>query len=255
MNLEKVFERLKNQDGHVGFYYENLVTGETAGFNEDQSFLAASVIKLPILMCVAKWVSEGKADFSEKIRVREEDKFPSCGALSLFSDEFDVDIRSLCNLMIDISDNSATNLLIKRFGIAEFQKEFSNIGLKNTILNRAIFDAEMAAKGYENYIVPVEIADLLRKVYKKEFVNQETSELIEEILLKQQLNSKIPAIIGEDTVPIAHKTGEDDGISNDVGIVYSTEPFILCFTGNLSDIYNWENLIREVSFEIFENSR
>lgn len=60
---EIIAEKLKKQQGHVGFYYKNLVTGDTFGYQQDEAFLAASVIKLPMFMCIAKWVKEGKASW------------------------------------------------------------------------------------------------------------------------------------------------------------------------------------------------
>ena len=144
-----ILNRLKEQTGHVGFYFKNLTTGESFGYQENQQFLAASVIKLPVLMCIAKWCSEGIASMDEKIQVREEDKLPICGALTLFTDEPLVDIRTLCRLMISLSDNTATNVLIRHFGIKKFQSEFLMIGLKNTQLNRLLFDVEAGHKGLE----------------------------------------------------------------------------------------------------------
>ena len=69
-----------------------------------------------------------------------------------------------------------------------------------------------------NYIVPSEIGMLFDHIYHRRFVNPMVSEEVEDILLLQQINHKIPGRIGEDTVPIAHKTGEDENLSNDVGL-------------------------------------
>lgn len=252
MDKESILQRLLQQEGHVGFYCENLVTGENFGFNQDDSFLAASVIKFPIFMCISKWAAEGKADFDEKIKVKNEDKVPICGALTLFTDEPAVDIRTLCNLMISLSDNAATNILIKRFGTESYEKEFRRLGLEKTKLNRLLFDEDAGAKGLENYICLKEIAMLLKQVYNRSFVCEKTSKEIEDTLLLQQINHKIPGVIGDGTVPIAHKTGEDDRITNDVGIVFSKEPFIICFAGNDVNVPDFENIIRRVSFEVFE---
>lgn len=255
MNMDlkaSILNRLKEQTGHVGFYFKNLTTGESFGYQENQQFLAASVIKLPVLMCIAKWCSEGIASMDEKIHVREEDKLPICGALTLFTDEPLVDIRTLCRLMISLSDNTATNVLIHHFGIEKFQSEFLMIGLKNTQLNRLLFDVEAGRKGLENYIVPSEIGMLFDHIYHRCFVNPMVSEEVEDVLFLQQINHKIPGRIGEDTVPIAHKTGEDENLSNDVGLVYAKQPFIVCFAGHDTCVWNFEDLIRHISRELFD---
>jgi len=188
----------------------------------------------------------------EKIQVRNEDKLPICGALTLFTDEPLVDIRTLCRLMISLSDNTATNVLIRHFGIKKFQSEFLMIGLKNTQLDRLLFDVEAGHKGLENYIVPSEIGMLFDHIYHRRFVNPMVSEEVEDILLLQQINHKIPGRIGEDTVPIAHKTGEDENLSNDVGLVYAKQPFIVCFAGHDTCVWDFEDLIRHSSRELFD---
>lgn len=251
MLRDSILERMKQQSGHTGFYYKNLVTGEELGYQEDEIYLAASVIKLPIFMCIYKWASEGKCDLNEKIHVAQEDKMPICGALTLFTGELDVDIQTLCKLMISISDNSATNLLIKRFGIPAYEEEFKNIGLVNTRLNRILFDADATAAGLVNHMVPKEMGMLLEQVYRRTFVNEQVSKDIEDVLMLQQINHKICGIICEE-VPVAHKTGEDDNLTNDVGLIYAKQPFVACFAGHDTNVPDFENLIRHVSAELLE---
>jgi len=246
----KILERFAQQKGHTGFYYKNLVTGETFGHQQDEAYLAASVIKLPIFMAIMKWASEGKASLDERITVTQESKLPICGALTLFTDEPSVNIRTLCRLMISLSDNTATNLLINRFGIPAYMEEFKNFGLKNTALNRLLFQPELSAQGIENYIVPEEMGMLLEQIYNHTFVNEDVSTEINDTLLLQQINHKIPGVFGEGIV--AHKTGEDENLSNDVGIVYAKNPFIVCFAGHDTNVYQFETLIREVSAELYE---
>lgn len=249
-NLREIInEKLRVQKGHVGFYYKNLVTGETFGYQQDEAFLAASVIKLPMFMCIAKWVEEGKASWDETIKIRQEDKYPICGALTLFTGEPEVDILTLCKLMISISDNTATNALMNRFGIPAYEEEFKIIGLKDTRLNRLLFHG--AETGLENYIVPQEMGMLLEQVYNRSFVNEQVSKEIEEVLFLQQINHKICGIIGEE-VPVAHKTGEDDDLTNDVGLVYAKQPFIVCFAGHDTSVPEFEDAIRHITADIFK---
>ncbi|MGN0715833.1 MAG: serine hydrolase [Anaerovoracaceae bacterium] len=246
---QSILDRMKQQTGHTGFYFKNLITGEELGYQENEPYLAASVIKLPIFMCISKWTSEGKCSMDEKIHVGQEDKLPICGALTLFTDELDVDIRTLCKLMISISDNAATNLLIKRFGIPAYAEEFQNIGLKDTKLNRLLFDAEGSAAGIENYIVPKEMGMLLEKIFRRTFVSEQVSKEIEDVLFLQQINHKICGVIC-DAVPVAHKTGEDEDLTNDVGLIYAKQPFVACFAGHDTSVPDFENLIRHVSAEL-----
>ena len=248
---DKLVTLLQAQTGQVGMYYKDLTTGEEFGYQEDLQYKAASVIKLPIFLCVAKWIEEGKASWDERIKVTHESKVPVCGALTLFTDEPLVDIRTLCKLMISLSDNCATNLLINRFGIPAYMEEFARMGLKDTVLARVLFDPSPITGNLRNYIVPKEMAMLLEQVYRRSFVSEEVSAFIEEVLLLQQIGHKIPGYLNY-SVEIAHKTGEDEDISLDVGIVFTKRPFILCFAGHDTNVGQWENFIRQTSLELVQ---
>jgi len=69
------------------------------------------------------------------------------------------------------------------------------------------------------------------------------------ILLRQQIDHKLDGKLCG-AVPIAHKTGEDEALSNDVGIVFAPEPFVICFAGHDTDVYRWEDLMRRGTFEL-----
>ena len=249
MNFKELEKELNDINGHIGFYYKNLIDNNHFAYNEEQLFLAASIIKFPILCVIYKWVNENKVDLNEYIVVKDKDKLPSCGALRLFSDEPRVNVQTLCNLMISISDNSATNILLNKYGIDNFNTEFKNIGLHNTHIERLLFDSEASKKGLENKVVPKELGELLEKIYKREFVSEEVSDNIIDILLTQQINHKV-SILKSNGIKVAHKTGEDDGISNDVGIVLCDKPFVFCFLGNNTDTTKFENFIRKTSYEL-----
>lgn len=243
-----ILEKLNAAQGKVGFYYKNLVTEEEIAFNDNDTFLAASVIKLPIVAEIFRQVALGNAQLSETITVKNNEKMPSCGALSLFTNEPEVDIKTLCNLMIALSDNTATNVLMKYFSIAKLNKGFQEMGLAQTEINRLLFDETAQKQGKENVIVPKEIGYLLEKIYRKTFVNEQVSTEIENILLEQQINHKIPGKL-PDSIKVAHKTGEDDGITNDVGIVYAPEPFVIVFAANDTNVPEFEQTIREISYQ------
>lgn len=244
-----ILERLAIAPGKIGFYYKDIKSGRSFGLHEDQLFQAASVIKLPIFAAILLLCRRGQASLEEKLQAKKSDRVPPCGALYFFTDEPFVDIRTLCGLMITISDNTATNMLIRRFGIDVLNEGFRALGLKKTVLNRLLFDAGASAAGKENYIVPREMAELLEKIYRKELISPEASRFMEETLLLQQINHKIPGYLN-DAVAVAHKTGEDDGISNDVGIVYTADPFVVCFASNETDVAGFEPLMRQISLEL-----
>lgn len=249
--LESIRSKMSSIPGHTGIYYQNLVTGFEYGIREDEAFQAASVIKLPLYMHVLSECASGNMSMDEHLLITEEDKVPICGALTLFSSTVDTDIRTLCKLMISISDNTATNKLIDRCTIPEIQKGFRRFGLVKTQLTRKLFDRVASRNGLRNLISPKEMGLLLANFYHKCFISPEVcNEAIETLLLQQvdhKLNGRICGL-----VPIAHKTGEDDGLSNDVGIVYAPQPFVICFAGHDTDVYLWEDLIRQSTYELYK---
>jgi beta-lactamase class A len=250
-----IITRLKKINGHIGFYYKNLYTEEVLSLNADDTFFAASVIKLPIYADILRRASKGEIDLCERITVRNEEKVPSCGALNSFTDEPSVDIRTLCRLMITLSDNTATNVLIKRIGMDTLNEDFVKMCLIKTHIYRLLFDAEAGARGLENLFSPIEIASLLEAMERGKLNGPAADQEMKETLLKQQINHKIPGYI-RGLVEIAHKTGEDSHITNDVGIVYTEKPFILIFAANEVNVPEMEQEIRSISKELYlQNSK
>ena len=249
MTKQDILQRLAALPGRVGCYYKDLTTGESFGYRAEELFESASVIKLPMYAAIMKLAAEGRVDLSEEILCRDEDKEPPCGALYFFTGAVRTDIRTLCGLMISLSDNTATTLLIRRFGIDFLNGQFREMGLEKSHLERFLFDPESAARGMENRISPAEMGDLLERIYRHEFVSESVSREMEKLLLEQQINHKIPGYLPEGT-PVAHKTGEDDGITNDVAIVYGKKPFILCFASNGTHVPQAEIAIREIALAL-----
>ncbi len=249
--LESIRQRMEDIPGHTGFYYLNLMTGFEYGVREDETFGAASVIKLPLYMHVLAECAAGRMSMEEVLTITDEDKVPICGALTLFTGEVQADIRTLCKLMISISDNTATNKLIDRCTIPGAQEGFRRMRLIKTQLTRKLFDSAASRAGLRNVICPREIGRLLAMLYRGEFISEAICKEAIDTLFLQQVDHKLNGrICGE--VAIAHKTGEDNALSNDVGIVYAPQPFVTCFAGYDTDVYAWEDLMRNAAYELWQ---
>lgn len=247
--LHAIEEEMKTIPGHLGFYYKNLVTGLEFGVNEKDAYLAASVIKFPLLLHVLTRAEQGTLSLSDRLTVEDWEKMPSCGGLNQFTGPVEADILTLCRLMIVLSDNTATNKLFRFCGLENCNEAFRAMGLEKTVVRRLLFDAEASARGLQNTICPREMGMLLEQLYHRDFVSPEISRQAMEILLKQQIDHKLDGkLCGE--YPIAHKTGEDDQLSNDVGIVFAPQPFVICFTGHDTDVYRWEDLMRRAAYDL-----
>ena len=171
MDRDRILSKLAALPGRIGFTYKNLATGESFGFHADELFEAASVIKLPVYAVLMKRAAAGELDMAEQLLCRDEDKKPSCGALQFFPGAFPVDVGTCCRLMITLSDNTATNLLLRRFGLDALNGDFRAIGLQKTHLERLLFDGEASARGLENRICPEEIGGLLESIAERRFVS------------------------------------------------------------------------------------
>lgn len=250
---ENVLAELNAIPGKIGFYYKDLVAGESWGLNENVPLMAASVIKIPILVEAFTRMEAGELDPNETVVTRQEEKLPSCGALNYLHTGLAVTVEDLCTLMIILSDNTATNMLLRRFGMDAVNARMRALGLKETTVNRLLFDSDAAAKGLENYISPSEIGSLLERMYTGSLVSPKASKKMLEILKNQRLNGKMPFYLHGLGVKIAHKTGEDDGITHDVGIVYAKHPFIACFCSNEVDVPRFETAIQSIAKELYDS--
>ena len=136
MDQNRILDRLKALPGFIGFYYKNLATGDSFSLHENDLFESASVIKLPILVEAFRALGAGELFPDELVTIRREDKLPSCGALSYMHDGLQVTVRDLLELMIILSDNTATNLVLDRVGLERVnetmrQMEIPGIRLRN----------------------------------------------------------------------------------------------------------------------------
>ena len=248
---DNLTKQLDSMQGEVSMYYKNMITGEIFAYHENDSLQPASVIKLPIFLHYLELVAEGKADPKEMLLCTDADIVGGSGALQAFHGDHYVSLETLWELMITLSDNTATNILINHLGREAFVQAFPEMGLTVTKLNRILFDAEAAARGIENSVSAYEMGMLLEKVYRRTFVDEKTSEYAEYILARQQFDTKIPGLICDENVRIAHKTGSDDGITNDVGLVFAKQPFVVCFISTHTDVAAFDTFIRQTSYDLF----
>ncbi|MEN1760338.1 serine hydrolase [Anoxynatronum sibiricum] len=241
----------KNLAGTIGWYYRHLGTGETHEHQARQPYLAASVIKLSILLAVFQAMEEGRCHRDDRLVLQEADKLPSCGALTDLHPGLEITLQDCYRLMITLSDNTATNLLIQRVGMDWVNEVIQSAGLSHTQLNRLLFDSEAQQQGRENTFSPADAGKLLEMIHRRTFVSEAWSLEAEAILKRQQLKNKLRALIPRQ-IPIGHKTGEDTDITHDVGIIYTRQPFILCLAANGTDVIQTEEVFRQVALRCYQ---
>lgn len=243
--FDSLLPRLQAMPGRTSLYAKDLTTGETCAYREELPLVAASVIKLPILVEAFRQERDGLLSMEEKCCIRPEDKLPSCGALTYLHDGLEVTLRDLCTLMIILSDNTATNLLIRRLGMDAVNRTIQGLGLQETALRRKLFDASASGKGIQNTVSARDMGTLLECIFRGQCVSPAADGQMLKILSDQRLNGKMPFFLHDYVV--AHKTGEDDGITHDVGIILGDHPMVLCFLANETNVPQFERFIQDAA--------
>ena len=245
---------LKGIPGKLAVFCKNLVTGEILDYNGDIPMMAASVIKIPVLIETFRQIQAGMLKKDQLYVLEEGDKLPSCGCLNRMHAGLNLTVQDLYNLMIILSDNTAANILIRLLGgTEEINGSLAKMGYQTCRVNRLLFDSEASDKGIENYVSGREIGDMLEKMYRGKMIDRKSSEEMLEIMKSQRLKNKIPFYF-QGCVPIAHKTGEDDGITHDVGIIFGSQPFILCCMSNETDCTRFNRFIQKLAWSLYREA-
>ena len=184
--MMKILEKMSSASGHVSLYYCSLEDGCELVHNENEPLLAASVIKIPIMVEAFRRFEEGSLSPEAVHVLKEEEKMPSCGALNRMHAGLEVSMMDLVELMIVLSDNTATNILIDILGIENVNAAMRAEGLTQSTLRRKLFDAEASRRGLVNHITAREIGMLLEKMYAGEIVSPEASRRMLSIMCDQR---------------------------------------------------------------------
>ena len=243
--IEKIITAAGTMPGDVSLWHMDLTTGAVHGYNEKMPLVAASVIKLFIMAEAFRRFDDGSMAMDEEFVITPDVKKPSCGALTYMHDGLRVTAMDLVVLMIILSDNTATNMLINRLGIENINDMIKNvIGAEGCALNRLLFDSEASRRGIQNYITAEGVGKMLKMVWDRRLVSPAASEKMLSIMLDQRLNGKIPFFLDCD---VAHKTGEDDGTTHDAAIVLTKNPFILVMLSNNTDVPAYERFMQDTA--------
>ncbi len=254
---KKTFEKIKfiadTSNGVIGVAIKNLETGETFFINENLIFPQGSAIKIPILIEVLKQAKEGKFKLTDKIKVEKKDQVGGSGVLKEFGDGLsELSIYDLAVLMITVSDNTATNILIDLVGMENVNKTLEKLGLKNTKLQRKMIRPDASARGEENLSTPFEAMKLMEMLYRGEVISKEISNQAIEILKKEKegnLKKYLPS-----QVQIANKSGGIEGVTCEWGIVYlPRHPYVIIVMSNYNLTTAGETIaqISKVAYEHF----
>jgi beta-lactamase class A len=208
-----------SHDGVMGVAIKDLTTGEEVLINDQLAFPTGSSIKIPVLIELQKQAAEGKFKLTDQRWVEKKDQVGGSGVIVNFSDHTSqLSLNDLATLMIVLSDNTATNMLIDQVGMANVNRTLDELGLKQIRLRRKMIDQAASARGDENTATPREAMALMEKLYRGQVVNRRLSDDALKIL-KIRKSSPIPRLL-PDNVEIANKPGEIEGVACDWAVVY-----------------------------------
>lgn len=251
----KVKTVLQDAPGHVTLYAKDLNTRTDYGIDPDAPVRTASTIKLAILVeCFAE-AGEGKLDLNEPVEIAEGEKVSGSGILQEFTSGAKLPLRDVLDLMIVLSDNTATNLILNRIGGNAVNMRMASLGLVQTRVMRKILGdgnklklspigitAEGAKPENKRWGIgrssPHEMVTLLEKMYRGELVSKAASDQMLEILKRQRDRNGIGRDMQD--IEIASKSGALDHLRSDVGIIYSKRgPVAMAITIDDLPQVNW----------------
>jgi beta-lactamase class A len=221
MNLAETIAQLADEcGGAVAVSAMHLPTGRRLDREPERSFPSASVIKVPILAALHGEAEAGRLSWEERVTLSEAAKVPGSGALRELHAGLELTLEDLARLMIVVSDNTATNLLIDRIGTESVNRLMAGLGYRTIRLGRRMYDFAARDRGLENRCAAGEMTDLLVRMERRELVSTAASEAMLAVMKRQAYVSKIPRLLPPET-SVANKTGEITGVSHDVGVIYA----------------------------------
>jgi beta-lactamase class A len=219
----EIAEFAKGFQGRISLKARDLATGQTVEYHADRKCPSASVIKLPILVHALMLAREKQIYLDEKVIVGEDDKKPGSGILTQLSTGHKLSLEDACTLMIALSDNTATNLVIDRVGLETINERMRALGLKETTLHRKVYScgppvSPSNARYGLGVTTPRETVRLLTMIQAGQIGDVEASKKARAILGKQHYRDSIPRYLPANYT-FQGTSGATDHVRNDAGIV------------------------------------
>ncbi|SCY79912.1 serine hydrolase [Alkaliphilus peptidifermentans] len=276
--LQDIIQKHINEiEGTAAIYVKDTETNEVITINSQERFHAASTIKIPILWEALRQVEKGSIKLDDKILLKDVDKVGGCGVLFLLHNGLQLTLEDLLHLMIDISDNTATNMVIDFIGKDNVNKALEELGMVDTFLARKLM---VVIPGVYSYTCAKDIGRILEAFITHEGLHKEYAEKGLAILEAQQLNNRLSqelhlcgqcefrvghdntcpqcgaSIADVDSKPLhfPHKTGEIIGVTHDAGIMHikSKRIIVVALTKGLKNNKIGYNLLSDIGLEIYD---
>ncbi len=200
-------------------------------YRADERVPSASLIKVPIMVAAMTAAQAGKLDLDEIHILTDSEKVGGAGILQTYPNRSRISYTELVRLMITISDNTATNILISDLGREAINTQMQSWGMTQSRLNRVMMDTLAARQGRENYVTAREMNQLLTKIHEHKLLTPALCEQMLTFLKQNEDTLTIPHLLPPQAngkpVVVAHKTGVLAYVRGDAGIVFAPRPFVL----------------------------
>jgi beta-lactamase class A len=256
---------IRGFDGVVGVSVRNLRTGESLSIRGDEPFPTASLIKVAVLVTLLDEVRRGNVGLDERVTMIRRDRVPGSGILGSLDSGIQPTMGDLARMMISLSDNTATNLLLDKLNIRTVWAKMDSLGLPRTRIHSKVYlriasvAPDSSAKYGLGVTTPNEMVRLFSLLADGRANGPALDSLAVAMLRDNQDGTKLVRWLPE-TVTAAHKTGEVDQARNDCGIIYGPDaPVAICAMTreNRDTTYAVDNpahlLIARIGREVFHH--
>jgi len=218
----------RSLDGVMGVAIVDLTDNHQYLLHADDVYPQASSIKIAVLAELYRQSQQGKLKLTDSYTVNASDLVPDSDIMGgLTPGVTKLTLRDVATMMVAVSDNSATNVLIDRVGMDNVNALMTSLGLKHTLLRRKMMDLKAAGEGRENVSTPKEMSTLLQQIYHGKVLNKEMTDDFFKVLSTHK-DSWIPRYLPEG-LKMANKPGALEGVRNDSGVIFvENRPYIIC---------------------------
>ncbi len=218
--------------GVVGYAVVNLDTGEQLSRRGDEPFPTASLIKVPIAVAVMDQVALGQLSLDDRITVLRIEKVPGAGLLQFLHDGAEITIRDAMWLMLTISDNTATNLLLSRVEMRRVWEAMEKRGLPRTKVHSKVFLrlASVAPDSSVKYGLGVSTPHEMARLFGLLARHEAVSPAADSVLLDMLEHNEDGQLLQRhaDGVRAAHKTGATDAVRTECSLFHLQTRVIAC---------------------------
>jgi beta-lactamase class A len=253
--IEEILEKVSHDSdiGHLSVYFRDLNNGPWMGFNEDEKFTPASLLKVPIMMAYFKKAEDDSSYLDKELvygkNLSGEEFTPNIKSGIKLENGKKYSIKDLIEFMIVFSDNEATRLLIENIDLVFLEKVYRDL----------MIPIPGESSSSDNFMTVKEYASFFRILYNASYLSRELSERALELLSKSSFKDGLVAGVPEN-IMISHKFGErvvgDMVQLHDCGIIYNEEkPYLLCVMTRGKNFSKSEWLIEKVSEKVWEKTQ